>query len=78
MKMVEEQIAENAKTQVDKPMYCPMSFANDYVFNHGPKECTPDCAWAVIHHGIYECCISENTGIPQDYRNTRPLKDDTE
>lgn len=73
-----------------RPMYCPMSlmstmkviegpiggFATELAYVPKPAICTPDCAWAVKHHGIYECCISANTRIPEDYRNTRSLKDE--
>ena len=64
-----------------KPMYCPMSFSNDYTFNHGAMECTPDCAWAVFNAITKEyTCAMAYQAVRDDchYINWRSVKDDDE
>ena len=54
---------------MNKPMYCPLSFANEtlnyrervYMTSRTetcshPLECSPDCAWAFKDRSCYEYC----------------------
>lgn len=76
---------------MNKPMYCPLSFANgDRVFAWGtddgvhinkrfyPVECTPNCALAVTRNGDYACAIGINCGTWNWKINSRPIEDDAE
>lgn len=63
---------------MDNPIYCPMSFANDYAFDNGAMECTPNCAWAVNNGRSYACAVVIDA-VEQGYiADSRSLKDDTE
>lgn len=59
-----------------KPMYCPMSFANEGSFRNGAQECTPDCAWAKfsLDGKNYFCAIPQIPG--GGICNYRPLEDE--
>lgn len=87
---IERDYIPRSKLKVDdKPMYCPMSFNQNIIYDgiyckSKPMKCTSDCAWAVIYddrHGIreYFCAVVQDSFYDDTYRaNTRPLKGDAE
>lgn len=70
------------------PMYCPMSFGQRVIVHLDncdhtefdftkPKECTPDCAWAVKTNKYYGCAVALIPGVVMDQVNLRIIKEDT-
>lgn len=61
------------------PMYCPMSFNNPGAGGWGqltPRQCTPDCAWAISNGESYACAIVADATVYGYKANSRPLKEE--